>query len=256
MAANDLLPFGTAGGANVIAQAAYAALNARSTGFVSGVADSATVNKVLRQTSFTSSMVGQFSAQYAALDVLDNGDLNGYQGVFTAALQTVIDTRISLGGWATVASVNAEASSRAAAVSTEATARVAADANEAALRANADAAINTQFALYPPTSRFDAVGGTNGYQKLPSGIILQWGRMTTPTGNQDTVTFPITFPSNAIAAVACEGNASGWGLPPTPTICGITLSNASSMLLSSCVLLAGAMTYRSGVSVSWYAIGI
>lgn len=35
---------------------------------------------------------------------------------------------------------------------------------------------------------------TTGYQKLPGGFILQWGRMTTET----TVTFPIAFPTACV----------------------------------------------------------
>ena len=37
----------------------------------------------------------------------------------------------------------------------------------------------------------------NGYQKLPSGLILQWGTYTSATGNA-TITFPIAFPTFCI----------------------------------------------------------
>lgn len=47
-----------------------------------------------------------------------------------------------------------------------------------------------------PLASFDAVLSTNGYQKLPSGLILQWGQESMPeppaTG---FVTFPMAFPS-------------------------------------------------------------
>lgn len=38
--------------------------------------------------------------------------------------------------------------------------------------------------------------GSSGYQKLASGLILQWGYATPPTPGEYQVTFPIAFPSN------------------------------------------------------------
>ena len=44
----------------------------------------------------------------------------------------------------------------------------------------------------------------NGYQKLPSGVILQWGgAVTTPTGIR--VNFPIAFPT-ALFRIVTSGN--------------------------------------------------
>ena len=46
---------------------------------------------------------------------------------------------------------------------------------------------------------FTASKATNGYQKLPNGIIIQWGvgTSTTPSG---THTFPISFPNSVLIA--------------------------------------------------------
>ena len=68
-----------------------------------------------------------------------------------------------------------------------------------------------------------SVSGT-GYQKLPSGLILQWGSINTPSIAQDVVThFPIAFPnrclrvlvsqdytpdSGAVGYIACAGFSS------------------------------------------------
>lgn len=68
-----------------------------------------------------------------------------------------------------------------------------------------------------------SVSGT-GYQKLPSGFILQWGSIGTPGIAQDVVThFPIAFPnrclrvlvsqdytpdSGAVGYIACAGFSS------------------------------------------------
>ncbi|KVN50005.1 hypothetical protein WK15_05865 [Burkholderia ubonensis] len=43
---------------------------------------------------------------------------------------------------------------------------------------------------------------TNGYQKLPSGLILQWGSVVINASGVANVTFPIAFPNQQIGAVA------------------------------------------------------
>lgn len=60
-------------------------------------------------------------------------------------------------------------------------------------------------------SRFDTAGGStvsflgqnslsgNGYQKMPNGIIIQWGITgSVATGGSTTVTFPIAFPTSCL----------------------------------------------------------
>lgn len=85
MATNDFLPFGTGAGANVLDQAAYAALAARLNGFQAGVASSEQVNKAIRQAAFMAAMVGQFTADYGG-DARDDGDLATLEANFKAAL--------------------------------------------------------------------------------------------------------------------------------------------------------------------------
>jgi len=54
---------------------------------------------------------------------------------------------------------------------------------------------------------------TNGYTKLPNGLILQWGEIS--RGSSDAViavTFPITFP-NAVLAVLISSDSIGSGTP-------------------------------------------
>ena len=48
---------------------------------------------------------------------------------------------------------------------------------------------------------------TNGYQKLPGGLILQWGVTQNITaGVQLTVTFPIAFPNSSLQIVGTIGS--------------------------------------------------
>lgn len=74
----DFIAFGVGAGANVMDQAAYAA--ASSTGFVAvgfaaGLAQSAQLNKVWRQSSVMAYVMGQFIFDLLNEDVLDNTDL-------------------------------------------------------------------------------------------------------------------------------------------------------------------------------------
>ncbi|MEC6412202.1 hypothetical protein [Achromobacter xylosoxidans] len=86
MAINQILPFGTVPGANVLDPADYQALAARLGGFSAGTAKSKELNTVWRQASFVAAMIGQYIADKTGQDVLDDGDLAALQARFVAAL--------------------------------------------------------------------------------------------------------------------------------------------------------------------------
>lgn len=86
MAINQILPFGTVPGANVLTPADYQALAARLGGFSAGTAKSKELNTVWRQASFVTAMIAQYIADKSGQDVLDNGDLAALQAKFVAAL--------------------------------------------------------------------------------------------------------------------------------------------------------------------------
>jgi len=73
MATNNFKAFGIGSGANVTSQADYEALAALLTGFQSGKASSAQINKTLRQSSTMAYVLAQFISDSASVDVLDNG---------------------------------------------------------------------------------------------------------------------------------------------------------------------------------------
>lgn len=73
MPTNDFLPFAGASGANVITQSDYSLLPALSAGFQAGVAKSAQLNKVFRQSSIMAAVLGAFIADTTGLDVVDDG---------------------------------------------------------------------------------------------------------------------------------------------------------------------------------------
>jgi len=70
---NDFLPFSAGAGANVVDQATYATLGELSTGFLSGVAKSGIVNKVLRQSSIMSAVLSQFIVDNTGSPATDDG---------------------------------------------------------------------------------------------------------------------------------------------------------------------------------------
>lgn len=86
MAINQILPFGTVPGANVLDPADYQALAARLGGFSAGTAKSKELNTVWRQASFVAAMIGQYIVDKTGQDVLDDGDLAALQARFVAAL--------------------------------------------------------------------------------------------------------------------------------------------------------------------------
>ena len=76
--ANDIKPFATGAGANVTPQTEWEGLAARQSGFQAGKANSAQVNKALRQASFIAAALAQYTADKSGEDVLDDGDIASF----------------------------------------------------------------------------------------------------------------------------------------------------------------------------------
>ncbi|EMR0588710.1 hypothetical protein RNF46_003168 [Citrobacter freundii] len=102
MPTNDIKPFASAGGANVLTQAEYLALAALSTGFSSGKASSKEVNKAIRQATFIASVLAQFICDKSGSDVLDDGNVAGLVTKLISAMnntsQPLDDTLTALAG--------------------------------------------------------------------------------------------------------------------------------------------------------------
>lgn len=90
MAKNDFKPFATGNGANVLTQAEYEALAALASGFTSGKASSAQINKAIRQATVIASVIAQFTADNGGSDVLDNGNTAAILASFITALNTSV----------------------------------------------------------------------------------------------------------------------------------------------------------------------
>lgn len=86
----DFVPFATATGAHVTAQATYIAEATTATGFVPGVASSYDCNKVWRQATFIAAGLATYVANQLNTNIPDNGNLSGFVTNLTAAIQVPI----------------------------------------------------------------------------------------------------------------------------------------------------------------------
>jgi hypothetical protein len=89
---------------------------------------------------------------------------------------------------------------------------------------------------------FTASMVSNGYQKLPSGLIIQWGSISAVNGANTTATYPITFPAACFQAFANAKDTFGGTYRVSAHSWGLT-----SMLIAN--------TYTGAIVTSWFAIG-
>lgn len=90
----------------------------------------------------------------------------------------------------------------------------------------------------------------NGYQKLPSGLIVQWGATTsvgTAAGNA-TITYPIAFPAGALIGMA---NIVSGGISGTFTAQVTTGSSLTTLTITT----VSGTTITSGIGAYWVALG-
>ncbi|MBP2849960.1 phage tail protein [Dickeya oryzae] len=100
-----------------------------------------------------------------------------------------------------------------------------------------------------------AGAGLNGYQILPSGIIMQWGTGVTLGAGVINQLFPIAYPNNIFSVVITENNSVGWNYT------GVTVygqSNRTKEMLKgygAFVRNGGSVEFSSGISYQFIAIG-
>jgi hypothetical protein len=95
-------------------------------------------------------------------------------------------------------------------------------------------------AVLEESSAFGANLSTNGYQKLPSGLIIQWGTQILPASVTTTFWFPLAYPNQCLSIVATFGT-------PAQGSVNADVVNASQYKLQN--LYAGSQAAR------WVAIG-
>lgn len=96
---------------------------------------------------------------------------------------------------------------------------------------------------------FESSLTTNGYQKLPGGLIIQWGVSNNATVNPNTVTLPIPFPNQGLVVIAAD-----WSASYSPNV---AVNTASARFLSNSQIQTASTSGTALIadSLQWIAIG-
>ncbi|HII2118953.1 TPA: gp53-like domain-containing protein [Escherichia coli] len=104
----------------------------------------------------------------------------------------------------------------------------------------------------PDMAAFASSLSSTGFQKLPSGLIIQWGIVS--GASNYTVTYPVTFPNRSLALLA---------VPHTTSVAGISamgIANCSDISKSQFYIIVGGISQGEVVkyerSCFWVAIGV
>jgi len=93
----DFLPYAVGGSANVLSQAAYAALTTLlQNGLTSGIVPSNELNKIMRQPSIIASVIGQFIVANSGQPAIDDGTTATLLANFTNAVNAASKTKVVL----------------------------------------------------------------------------------------------------------------------------------------------------------------
>ncbi|WP_337027097.1 gp53-like domain-containing protein [Pantoea eucalypti] len=197
MATNNFKPFATGSSANVTTQSDYEALAALLSGFQSGKASSAQINKALRQGTVMSAMLGAFLND-RGLDAKDDGNINALMNNFKSALISLSDTKYLATANRLIEFLNAGSQAQA-------DARFNIGCGSAAARA-----VGTASGNIPDMSSFASQQTSSGYQQLPGGFVLQWINTTAPDGvTSGSVALPIAFNNQTLVAFVCDSITTG-----------------------------------------------
>lgn len=99
-------------------------------------------------------------------------------------------------------------------------------------------------------NEFGSSLAANGYQKLPSGLIIQWGTCTGITTSDVVITFPIAFPTNTVhVGIQARGDVNG------PSSGKEVDAPPKTITTTSFTLKGGPDTGYYGGVFLWFAIG-
>ena len=247
MAINNFKPFALDPNANVTSQADWEALPALLSGFTAGKASSAQVNKAIRQASFIAAALAQYTANKSRLDVLDDGDLNGFISkmgtAFGKDFQALDATLSALAGLATGANKLPYFTGNDTAAQTDLT-----SVGRDIIGKNTIADILTYLGLGDISATGVATGsmGGTGYAIFPmmSGgapktFIMQWGLLTPlKSGGYVNINLPVAFPTMVMQAYATHDNAT---LNTRPTVYAITTTSRTTITATATCLDAGSV---------------
>lgn len=85
--------------------------------------------------------------------------------------------------------------------------------------------------------------GTSGWQKLASGLIIQWSPITIAGSSNGALTLPVTFGTTSLAVISSVADGSALSKSPSNLVSGgtttITLYNPNATSTSFWVLVLG-----------------
>ncbi|HHO9620329.1 TPA: gp53-like domain-containing protein [Escherichia coli] len=217
MATNNFKPFATAANANVTAQADWESLPALLSGFTAGKASSAQVNKAIRQASFIAAALAQYTANKSGLDVLDDGDLNGFIAKMSAAFgkdfQALDATLTALAGLTTGANKLPYFTGTDTASQTDLT-----SVGRDIIGKSTIADILTYLGLgeLALAGTITGVFDTNGYLKIPviiggakRTLMVQWGNAGNAASATTETFYPVPFPNKVFQVITCGFQVGG-----------------------------------------------
>ncbi|HFD6910331.1 TPA: hypothetical protein ACF3K2_000348 [Escherichia coli] len=100
----------------------------------------------------------------------------------------------------------------------------------------------------PDMSSFTASRATTGWQKLPGGLIIQWGQAATNTSSLVTVAYPIPFPNNVFQVIGSCLDVNNADIVAINSTDGVNFNLVAWVATSGSVL-------RTTTPVKWIAIG-
>jgi len=90
-----------------------------------------------------------------------------------------------------------------------------------------------------------------GWQKLPSGLIIQWG-FSAPTGSVSSISFPIAFPT---ACYSVSATIYGPSTPDTTVISAIIGPYSAAGFDVRRRYVINGTTGVAGEAITWFAVG-
>ncbi|MCK7281644.1 gp53-like domain-containing protein [Enterobacter chengduensis] len=104
----------------------------------------------------------------------------------------------------------------------------------------------------PDMGSFSSSLGSPGFQKLPSGLIIQWGLAS--GASSYTVTFPVSFPGRVLMLMAIPHTTSAAG------VASVGIANCSDLGRSQCYIVIGKVSQGAMIEYEracfWLAIGV
>ena len=108
--------------------------------------------------------------------------------------------------------------------------------------------VGTGSGQIPDMSSFTASRASTGWQKLPGGLIIQWGQAATNTSSLATVAYPIPFPNNVFQVIGSCLDVNNADIVAINSTDGVNFNLVAWVATSGSVL-------RTTTPVKWIAIG-